>query len=268
VTYNLGDVVPLSVTITDANGQPANAGAVAVSVTLPDGTTTASGSITPASTGIYNYDYPTVQAGRHSVRWLATGVNASAYTDMVDVAPADPGQIISLADTKTQLNITGTDHDGELADMIRSVTVVCERYVGAIVRRPYTETFSGGVPRLALTHVPVLSLTTVTESGVTLTPADYRLVGASGVLSRVVGQQIQVWVDGIANVTVTYVAGRTAVEPHVRQAALIMVQHMWETQRGTSGFQARDPDTYDPRYSYSIPRRALELLGEPIPGIA
>ena len=48
----------------------------------------------------------------------------------------------------------------------------------------------------------------------------------------------------------------------VRLAGLIILQHMWETQRpAAQGPFSQASDDYDPRYAYSVPRRAQELLG-------
>lgn len=268
MSYNLGEVAALGVTVTDATGNPANAGSMTVTITLPDGSTVSQG-VTSNPAGTYGYDYATTQPGRHTVRWVATAPNAGAWTDILDVAPADPGQLISLADAKRQLNITSTKHDAELADMLRSVTAVCERYRGAIVRRTHTEEITApyGARQIRLTYTPILSVTSVTEAGTVLTAADYDLSADSGVLTRMTGGYPVRWHAGRQSITVTYVAGRTEIDPAVRQAALILIQHMWETQRG-GAMPARDTDTFDPRYSYSIPRRALELLGEPDPEFA
>lgn len=268
MSYNLGEVAPLGVTVTDAAGQPADAGTMTVNITRPDGTTV-SQPVTSSPTGTYAYDYATVQPGRHVVRWVATSPNAGAWTDILDVADADPGQIISLADAKRQLNITSAAHDAELADMLRSVTAVCERYRGAIVRRTHTETMTAphGCGQVVLAYRPVLSVTSVTEAGTVLTADGYDLSAGSGVLTRMTGGHPSRWHGGHNTITVVYVAGRTDIDPAVRQAALILLQHMWETQRGT-GIGQRDTDTFDPRYAYSIPRRALELLGEPEPEFA
>ncbi|MCP2339167.1 hypothetical protein [Actinomadura rupiterrae] len=272
MSYDLGEVVPLSVTIRDATGALANAGSVTVTITLPDGTAAGPTTVSAASTGVYNYDYPTTLSGRHVVRWLATGSNAGAWTDVFEVLATDPGQLVSLAETKAELRIAADDtsQDGEVQDMLRAATDVVEHYVGAIVRRTFTDTYGGLVgSSLLLTRTPVLSIVSVVESGTTLTPADYLVDAESGVLRRVAADFPQLWLFGIQNVTVTYVAGRTAVKPAWREACLIITAHMWETQRGPQRgpFQSGSED-YDPRYSYSIPRRALELLNEPVGGIA
>lgn len=270
MSFNLGAVVPLSVTVTDSTGAPANAGAVTVTITLPDNTI-ATPAVTNVPPGVYNADFPTTQAGRHSVRWVATGANASAYTDVFEVLPAIPPQIFSLEDGKAQLNIppATTAYDAEIAEFIRATTAVVERYTGQIVRTAYTETFDGGQCRLMLRHYPVLSITSVTENGTILDPSGYTFTPASGLLIRINGLVEWSFLPGVQNVTVAYIAGTTTTTPNVRQAASIILQHLWETQRptGRGPFDQRGEE-FDPRFLYSIPRRALELLGDPVSGIA
>ena len=80
-TYFLGSQVPLGVTITDATGTPADATAVNLTITLPDGTT-ATPSVNHSGTGLYDVDYTPSQAGRHTLFWVATGTNASSYSEL------------------------------------------------------------------------------------------------------------------------------------------------------------------------------------------
>lgn len=181
--------------------------------------------------------------------------------------------IVTLADAKAQLNITDSSSDTELAGFISAVTATIEDHVGAVVNRSVTEEFDGGRDVVLLTSIPVVSVTSVTDSGSTVDVSGYKIDKNSGVLTRVAGPSPMTFLPGIQSVSVTYSAGQAAnaaaVEGNIRLAALIMLQHLWETQRpAAQGPFSQGGDDYDPRYSYSIPRRALELLGEPIGGIA
>jgi hypothetical protein len=271
MSYDLGAIVPLSVTITDSAGTPANAGSVVVTITLPDATT-ATPAVTNPQTGVYHADYATTQAGRHTVRWVATGANAAAHTDVFEVLAAAPPQIISLKDAKKQLNIpeTNTTDDAEVLDFVRATTGICERYAGKIVRETFTETHDGGKCTLLLRHLPVLTISSVTENGSTLASSGYALKGFAGVLTRMLANyQEYPFLPGRQNIVVTLVAGTTSTSPDVGQASRIILQHLWETQRPAGGGPfSQQGEEFDPRYLYSIPRRALELLGEPIGGIA
>lgn len=276
MSYDLGAVVPLSITITDADGNPANAGAVTITITLPDGTSSTT-PVTAGEVGQYDFDYQTVQAGRHVIRWVATGSNAGAFTDVFDVDPADAAQIVSLADAKDHLNLSAgrTVDDAELMRIIRAATLVVERYVGSVARRTHVETFDadGTKSSLLLGHPPILSATSVVEDGTTLVASDYRLGTASGILTRVSAGAPYPWRAGSRVVRVTYVAGRTVVDPAWRLAALIIIGHMWATQRNAGGGRPAlggelESGDVDSNIGYTVPYRALELLGEPALGIA
>jgi hypothetical protein len=184
--------------------------------------------------------------------------------------------IVALADAKAQLNITDTSSDAELAGYISAVTRPVEKYVGPVIHRNVTEVFDGGRTTMILSQIPVVSITSVTEGGTLVAASGYTVAKDSGVLTRVAGVAPVATVPGVQSVSVLYVAGQaadttavTANLGHIRLAALIILQHMWETQRPAGGGPfSQGQDDYDPRYSYSIPRRALELLGEPIGGFA
>jgi hypothetical protein len=271
MSFDLGSTVPLSAQIRDGSGALADAGSVSATLTLPDGTTASSGVIASNPTGVYTYDYPSVQVGRHEVRWVATGANASAWTDFFEVLPAVAGQVISLADAKRHLKIPAakTADDGEIQNYLRAITRICERYVGAIARTAYTQTFDGGQPRIMVDHRPVLSVTSLTEFGTVLAPGDYRLIADSGVIVRMAGEFEMPFLWGSGSIVVSYAAGVSATPPNVIQAAKIILAHMWETQR--SAATGRPPLGEEPMAttgtSYTVPYRAQELLGTPVGGI-
>lgn len=258
---DLGDPVPLSVEIKNAAGFLENAGAVAVTVTLPDGTV-ATPAVTNVSPGVYTASYPTTQAGRHTVRWLATGANASAYTDAFDVDAAATA-IVSLAEVKKHLNIDDTDSDDELRFYMDAATEMVEGMVGPVARRIVTETVTGRDGELILNHAPAISLTTVESTqGWTGTydTAGMHLDGPSGIVRY--GATGLTW---SYPVSVTYVAGRVIVPAAIRLATLIILAHMWETQRGgdspASLLAGGDQDPgFSPGFGFAVPNRAKELL--------
>jgi hypothetical protein len=266
--YGIGAVVRLSTSVRDSARVLTTPSAIQVTVQLPDGTT--AGPFTPVNddVGLYHYDYLTAVAGRHIARW-ATTAPTSNDEEPFDVAAmwAEAG-IFSLAAAKKQLNIDldDTDDDEEISDFLRSVTAICERYVGALVRSTQVEEHRGG-HAFVLARPPVLSLTLVTAAGsgaVDLNVSDLHLDGQAGIVRRLDGG----WMNG--PVQVAYVPGRTDIPPNVSQAGKIILQHMWETQRGTMGGvrTGGSDEVWDPRFSFTIPRRALELLGETYPGFA
>lgn len=253
------DVTGVTITIKTADGVTTVVAATAVGVTHP-------------ATGVYTYSWAVSSsqaAGDYLILWSG---NAGAVTasEIVTVTAATTG-LMTLTQIKKQLNIplTDTGDDDELLQFGASVTQVIENHVGAVTQRTVTETFNGGRPALLLSTRPVLSITSVTDTGNVLASGDYSLNTEAGVLTRVSGVYPLPFLPGVNSVTVTYLVGTAAVAGNVLQAALIIMQHMWDTQRPAGGGPyAQGSDDYDPRYSYSIPRRALELLGEPIGGFA
>ena len=274
---DLGDVHRITVAVRDPAGTLADPDTATLTVSLPDGTTASPVvSLPPAETGVLVVDYATTQAGRHAFRLVTTGP-ATAYSDVFDVRPADPGFIVSLADAKAHLNIpvSRTTDDEELRSAIEATTVVVERYAGAVLRASHTQTFDGGREAVVLAHTPVMAVASVTESGAAVQASGYGLDGDSGVLVRLGGGFRSCWRAGAANVTVAYTAGRLVIPANISRAALIILKHMWETQRASGGGrpglseEVAGPATYMANPSaYTVPYRALELLGEPTSGIA
>ncbi len=266
-TYPVGTTVRLRTEVRDADDALVTPGALTLTVLLPDGTT--DGPLPPSATGtgLFQYDYPTVQAGRHVARWVSTSPTAT-QEEVFDVAAqwAQAG-LVSLDDAKRQLNITSDTEDAELAEMIRAVTAVVERHTGAVLRRTVVEQHAGGYA-LALRQLPVVAVTSIAGLGVgglDVAPGDVLVDGLSGVVCAVDGR----WIAG--PVLVTYTAGQAMVPPNVRLAALIILQHLWETQRGGSRdtrFTGGGDETWNPGMGFAIPRRALELLGDQVSGIA
>ncbi len=233
---DLGDTVTLAADCRDAAGVLANATTVALTITLPDGTTvTPAPTNPPATAGRYTHPYVTAQSGRHTARWVFTGgVPSQAWTDVFDVAPTSPVALVGLDRMKSRLKIplTTTTHDEDLRSLIASVTDVIEDIVGVVVRRSFTETYSGrGERAILLRRRPVVSVTSVTENGVLVEPSGYS-VAPAGVLTRATAYSAGRWTSGVDNVTVTYVAGRAAPPASVLDGAEDLIRINWRPQIG------------------------------------
>lgn len=267
MAIDVGDLYRCSYSHTSPSGGAVNAGTMTLTITLPDGTTFPAGTIAPGTTGQYQYDYQTVQAGRHSARWVGTGSNPGAYGEVFDVRPADLPYIISLADAKAQLNTTTTVNDEELRTYVEATTGVIEQELGmAVVRRPRTEEhcIRGG---LVLNWTPVVTLTSMAlvDGTYTWNVADLH-VSPAGVVTSPLG------VAPYGNVTVTYLAGMSIIPENYCLAARIIVQQIWKTQRPDRGAPGRGSSLDDSmgyqQMGFAIPNRAKELLGSGLPGIA
>lgn len=261
--YDLGDTVPLSVDVRNATGQLVNAGTIALTVTLPDGSTTEPIPANP-TTGRYEHDYvPSVQDGRYKVRWQATNP-AAAFTDTFDVRAADSIALFSLSSAKEHLKLDPADttYDEDVRDHVDALTDVVEDIVGAVVRRTVTETHSGHCATVLIPRVrPVLSVTSVTVDGTLLDPAEYSL-SDTGLLTRAAGD----WGYGVNNVDLVYVAGRTAVPGSIRNAAKELLRINWRPRQGGnySPFDGGRGDTQEPqgewRLGFYLPNRVMQQL--------
>ncbi len=255
--YDLGDVVGLAVNVYDATGALANATSVALTITLPDGTTT-SPSVTNSATGVYTATYTPAVAGRFSVRWVATGTNASTYNDAFTVVSG--AGLISLDEAKAFLNITSTTNDEELREFVRAATAAAEEYAQRVfVRTTVTETHDGGGTLIVLRQPRATSITSVSDNGSTLSTGDYRLKFHGGAVERLANGFPLAFTAGANTVSVTYVADCTGRDLTVAIHAIKqMVKHLWKTQRGAK--QPQTGDEWESGAGYSYPRRVVELL--------
>lgn len=183
--------------------------------------------------------------------------------------------LLTLAEAKAQLDISGIGDDVELQAYIDALTAPIERYVGPVENRTVTETVDGRGRTIAVTQVPAVSLTSLTPiltGGAALATDDVVLDGDTGIIRRRDGGSFYggPW-------TAVYEAGRGEVPPTINLAARILLQHLWRTQygasRGLSGIGGGEDFSVTeavPGWGYAIPNRVLQLL-EPYkvpPGVA
>jgi hypothetical protein len=261
VSILVGSTASISWQVVDADGALIDSSAQTVTVTFPDGSTTNPPAQHP-SLGTYVASFIPTAPGLYP--WTATTESPFTVTSGVVYAePVEPVSMVSLAEIKKFLNITGGADDAEVAEFAAVASKMCEDRTGrAWIVADRTEEFVGGSSSLFLS-APVASVTEVVEDGATLASGDYR-VRAYGILAR----------EGCAwgsDVTVTYTAGVTTIPTPVRDGVKLLTRHLWETQRGGSRLPRRgvDEDTYNPGATYSLPRRVLELWAPyTAPGIA
>lgn len=260
--YDLGDVVPLRWTVTGPDGSPADAGEVRVTITLPDGTAVTSDPISSVEPGVYVYEYVAAQVGLHVVRWVATGANASAYTDVFDVQPAADGAFVSLADAREHLKKEGEPGDDEkLRGFIRAACRMIEDRMGHVAP---VDRVADGEGRTVILERPVIAVQSVVRvpGGEAVPQADpvagvhgWTLDGAAGLvrLSQPVGR-----------VRVTYRAGRSPIPPNFRLAALELTAHLWRSSQlnGLGGRPTLPADeVVVPGVTYALPYAVRQLLG-------
>ena len=276
-TYQVGNTITWGLAVTDAAGVAADLGGgnPTAMVTLPDGTT-ATATVTKASTGNYTATYTATQAGRHRVAWSGSGANSGGlpYVDLADVWPTDPRLIISLADARAALNVpTGTRvNDDELRLYIAATTPVIEDIVGPVLAATVVESRDGdGRQGLPLYELPT-AVIGVVEDGVTLTAVDYYL-DAHGILWRGASKGAGRWSTS-GRVVVTYTVGGASIDPNIILAAREQVRFLWQVgQQGQRpAFNGGGGDTGYTPTGYAVPNRVMELCaasrGNKVPGFA
>lgn len=265
MSWDLADKVPLSITITDENDVLANAGSVKLTITLPDGGTHVEDPVVPASTGLYDYDYETVQAGRHAVRWVATPPNAGAFSDAFDVVPADDGAFVSLTDVKAHLHKATDEDDEALRWFIAAACQTITDRVGAVSPETVVADQHARSGTVVLPRRPVISITSVVKlpGGDDVPAADalagtdgWTLKNSEGVLSVPASRD---------SVRVTYRAGRSPLPQNFRLAALDLVKHLWQGSQHNGGGgrpMLGDSDVIAASVKpFALPYRVMELLG-------
>lgn len=276
--YDMGDTVALGVSIYNAAGVLENATAVTVTITLPDGTT-ATPSVANTVAGLYDINYTPTQVGRYVVRWVATGANASAYSDEFTVRDINDMGIVSLDEVKQHLNITTSDQDEELRRFMDAATDLAENYVGQVLgRRTFSsELYDGNTEALRLRNPKAISIVSVYENGMLLNSGQYALDPTGQRLYRVGSGTLYAtnsygfWTGGMNNISVTYVAGWVNPPAAAKQGVLEIIRHLWQTQRGAMNVMTRNQsgDDFYTASTYSLPRRAMELLDPlSLPGMA
>jgi hypothetical protein len=235
VALNLGGIVRLTYAVRNDLAALVNPSTATLTIIQPDGTTaTPTVTLPPAVTGQLVVDFIPTQAGLHSVHW-ATTVPTTAEDD-VFVAERLASTFVSVDEAVAHLRAGGvitSDADREQLQWLCFVASdAVERDLGrTIMRRTVTEVRDGGRDRLNLLSTPVISVTSVTESGTLLTASDYVINLSTGVLYR--GSTISgfnfAW--GRQNLTIVYVAGYVDPPRIVRKVALNGVQRAWQASQ-------------------------------------
>lgn len=267
----VGDVWAGRVEVRDIAGDLADPGAITATVTGPDGAVASLG-VARESVGVFTATWPLQQPGRHVVRWLATGAHASAHTEVVDVADPSRPPLVSLDEVRRHLGL-GTPataaqrrRDADLESLADAMTELVEDYCGRRFRPATIEqVWAGGGSAILLDTLPVASVVSVVDGGVTLAAPAYRLSAAAGVLYRRAG--------GWGETTVTYVAGTSVPPEPVRLAVLRLIEHHWQQARQAPhplGGSAGGYDEGQPAGErWAIPYAIAALIdGYRVPGIA
>jgi hypothetical protein len=274
VTTDLLESYPASAVFYNAAGVPTNLDATpTLTITLPDGTAAVGlPAVQNGSAGEYFVNYPTVQAGRHEYIFagLMGGIPVRFGPDVFHVRASTSGPLVSLNQVKQFLGIGSTDvaRDELLRDHLEAATTRCETFTGQTWRRrTVVDTFDGGKTGVILRKGPVISVTTVVDSGGILAAGSYTPDTNAGIVYRGSTLGPIPFIRGHQNVVVTYVVGMPIVEPHIISGVLEMCRALWNAQRGGSGGPSQGgngSDVWVTRNGVSVPQRVAMLLGSEI----
>lgn len=285
--YPQGAPVRVSTTVRDTSGALVNAGAISLTVKLAqaDGTLLTTGTYANPvndSTGLYHVDVPAADLtalGHYSYVWTSTGTGAGV-SPPADFDITDPFEVsvLPLQDAKDQLNIpqATTTSDAEIQSYIATIESSLERATGGpLVNRAVTaeraELLSGQTV-IAVRQRPLVSVTQVTGAGGA--PIDIsaglKLDVNAGLIRKPLGYPFYgpffAW---LPEVYVDYVAGwGTSVPAAFNSFARIVVQHLWNSQRGPAALPMGGGEMVQvPGFGFAIPNMAAELLNGSMNGV-
>lgn len=259
-----GDVLPFFTTVYAEDGETeVPAGSMKLVVTGPTSATSATyDPVTPTSgAGSYQIDHPAPVAGRYVGKWVATGNNAGTDVQVFNVDDVVSfASLVGLDELKDYLNIDQTrmGSDEELWRMAAAASQRVEAETRLWHQETVTEDLNPAYPLVA-SKLPVRSITSITQAGVTTSSSRYEL--GRGGLIRPLPYGSCLWPQSLGLVTVVYEAGETVVPSAVRDAVLVTVKSLWRSQRGASRLpsQGAQEDTLSP-LPWVLPFGALELL--------
>lgn len=236
----VGDVVPIQLTVKNDAGAPADSGGMTLSITLPNlaGTVLASPADftilrpTGPGTGVYRYDFPTTLEGPHAFVWVGTGANATTHRDMFNVEERITPLVSTdeaLAHLRAQEAISLYPDVEYLRWLVRLSSRSVEDDLGRVLgRRSITEVYDGGQAAVVLRRKPVLQVTSVSDAGTALAGTDYTLDASSGILYRGGQYSPRSFRNGLGSVAVVYEAGYLIPPMITRQVCLRNVQRLWQ----------------------------------------
>lgn len=176
--------------------------------------------------------------------------------------------LLTLELAKDQLDLSSSDTDATVQMWANAATLAVGKALGRVVdSSSFTDEVdlgSGGTA-FVLSNVPVIGITSVVsvDGGTSWDTAALHVNADSGAVSVLSGPPLR----GL--VAVSYTAGVADPPANWTVAGLIILQHLWETRRGTMGVSmGGDGEVYMPQLGYAVPRRAVELLGLSLPGVA
>ena len=191
--------------------------------------------------------------------------------------------VVTLQQAKDFLNITSTSSDSELSFFVSAASQMWANRGGPVGSQTFDEWYDGGEPFIVVRSTPLISVELVTVSlGAFTYTLQEHATGTSGYawsytvdkrtgtfIRRSAGVAIP-FENGYRNVHIQYTSGYGTVPDDVQLAVLLLIKHMWTTQRGIGKRPAMGGAEDDVRSAtYVWPNKVEEILANyKIPGIA
>lgn len=246
LSVDLGAVVPLSWTSTAS-------GSATVIVTGPDGLPRSTSAVNNAA-NVHTATFTPDMAGRFLISW-AQASDAEAYTDVVNVWPADPRFLISLAEARDSIRNGSTSDDDTMRLYIAAATPVIEDIAGPILLASRSQTASGDAPLVLLGDSPVSTVVVSVDGNPPIAANLLDINTNAGIVTALGGS------FGGIRVTVTYKVGTGVVPPNVRRGTAELVR-FW-IQIGRQGARptsvAQDSAMAWTPSGFAVPKRVIEL---------
>lgn len=180
---------------------------------------------------------------------------------LIVTMPAEDRSLTTLEAVKAELELTGTDHDSYLGNLIGQASRAIESWCGrCLVREGVREvvhlTEPAGV--LLLSRFPVAAITSVTSEAGSLAPTLYEIDPDTGMLYRLTSYGARsVWLTG--RIFVDYAAGfippgaegRT-LPADIERAAILAVRSAWHTRGRDQTVRSEDVEGVG-SFTYGLP---------------
>jgi hypothetical protein len=267
--YPLGQSIRQKTTVFDASGALITPATCTLTVQKPDATQIVYSTPTVDSTGQFHQDIAmadVTQVGHYQGVW-ATTTPWTVNTTEFDVFDPFEVALLTLQDAKLAVNIpaSNTTDDVEIIAMIAGIESAIEKATGGpVVNRQVVERCEAthGMTAMLVRKRPLVSIQSIVDvsSGASLTLTDLDIDSNSCVIRRKLRLPFLSWGPYY---TVTYTAGwGTAVPPALQTAARIILQYLWESQRGGNGHPIMGGDETVQVYGmpFAIPQRAAFMM--------
>jgi len=255
------------------------AATVVLTVTAPDGTTSAPSVVTTGAP-TYTSTVPASQVGPYLLTWVASGATTDVFTDQFTVV-APSLNLISFGDVVEQLNISTADTTSStrLRRFIQSATDVVQNITGPVLPVTKTTYFDGGQSSVTLPYRWVKSITSVVEwwggattytltaqtPGSSMATFNYLWDTSTNSITRYAGGFPTTFFPLENSVTVTYVAGMVTIPQDITDATGELVRHWWQNGQQPRSISFTNPGLDDDSgtisvMGYAVPNRVNEML--------